>query len=112
MTNGKINTNHIYMAATNYWSPLDDNDNEDNKENYEEINTTQSPATTIKKKANKWTRQIIRQRQHKIIIDYGATSHFMSEDLNLPREGPSNKEVYLPNNAKLKTSQRTTLPKQ
>ncbi len=105
MTNGKINTNHIYMAATNYWSPLDDNDNEDDEENNKEINTTQSPAKTIKKNVNKWSRRITRQQHHNIIIDSGATSHFMSEDLNLPKEGPSNKVVYLPNNAKLKTSQ-------
>ena len=110
MTNGKINTNHIYTAATNYWSPLDDNDNEDDEENNKEINTTQSPAKTIEKKVNKWSRQITRQQHHNIIIDSGATSHFMSEDLNLPKEGPSNKVVYLPNNAKLKTSQRTKLP--
>ena len=34
----------------------------------------------------------------------------MREDLDLPTEGTSNKEVYLPNNAKLRTSRRTKLP--
>jgi hypothetical protein len=34
----------------------------------------------------------------------------MSEDLHLPTEGTSNKEVHLPNNAKLRTSRRTKLP--
>ena len=67
-----------------------------------------TPAT--EQKSNKWTRRIARRRQHRIIIDSGATSHFMSEDLDLPTEGTSNKEVYLPNNAKLRTSRRTKLP--
>ena len=67
-----------------------------------------TPAT--KQKTNKWMRWIARRRQQKIIIDSGATSHFMSEDLHLPTEGTSNKEVYLPNNAKLTTSQQTKLP--
>ena len=65
---------------------------------------------TTKQKSNKWTRQIDRRRQHKIIIDSGATSHFMIEDLHLPTEGASNKEVYLPSNAKLRTSRQTKLP--
>jgi len=34
----------------------------------------------------------------------------MTKDLNLPTERVSNKEVYLPNNAKLRTSQQTKLP--
>jgi hypothetical protein len=67
-----------------------------------------TPAT--KQKTNKWMRWIARRRQQKIIIDSGATSHFMSEDLHLPTEGTSNKEVYLPNNDKLTTSKRTKLP--
>ncbi len=69
-----------------------------------------SITTTTQQKTNKWTRQIARRREHKIIIDSGATSHFMSKELNLPTEGASNKEVYLPINTKLKTSRRTKLP--
>jgi hypothetical protein len=34
----------------------------------------------------------------------------MNKDLQLTTEGTSNKEVYLPNNAKLRTSQQTKLP--
>ncbi len=40
----------------------------------------------------------------------GATSHFMCNNLNLPNKGPSDKEVYLPDNTVLKTSIRTELP--
>ena len=45
-----------------------------------------------------------------MIIDSGATSHFMSKESNLPMEGTSNKEVYLPDNTKLRTSNKTKLP--
>lgn len=34
----------------------------------------------------------------------------IKKDLNSPMEGASNKEVYLPNNAKLKMSLQTKLP--
>ncbi len=45
-----------------------------------------------------------------MIIDSGATSHFMSKEMNLPKGDKSNKEVYLPNDTKLRTSTRTKLP--
>jgi hypothetical protein len=106
----KISTDHKYLVATNFWSPLDDDDDKEDEEEKEEINTIKSTATTTKQKSNKWTRRIARQQEHKIIIDSSATSHFISKYLNLPTEGASNKEVYLPNNAKLKTSGRTKLP--
>ena len=37
-----------------------------------------------------------RQRQTKLVIDSGATSHFIPENMNLLKKGKSNKEVYLP----------------
>jgi hypothetical protein len=51
-----------------------------------------------------------RRQEQKIIINSGATSHFISKELNLPSEGKSNKEVYLPNNTRLRTSTKTKLP--
>jgi hypothetical protein len=79
----------------NYRAPLDENNKEQQEE--EEINSIkQQPATMQKPKLNKWTRRVERRRatrrlrdQQNIIIDLGATSHFMSEDLNLPKTGPS-----------------------
>jgi len=61
-------------------------------------------------KTYKWIRRIARRRENKLIIDSGATSHFITEDFHLPMEGASNKEVFLPNNATLRTSWRTKLP--
>jgi hypothetical protein len=48
--------------------------------------------------------------QHKIIINLGATSHFISKDLNIPRTSPSQIEVFLPDNSKLQSSSKTQLP--
>ena len=45
-----------------------------------------------------------------MIINSGATSHFISEEMNLPKGNKSNKEVYLPDNTTLRTSTKTKLP--
>ena len=110
MVKSKISTDHTYLVDTNFWSPLDNNDDDKDEESKEEINMIKYTTPATKQKTNKWTRRVERRRQHRIIIDSGATSHFMSEDLHLPTEGTSNKEVHLPNNAKLRTSRRTKLP--
>ena len=103
----KINTEHTYLADTNFWSPLgNDKEDEVEEDEKEKINVIKS-ITKPKQKWNKWMRRIARRREQRIIIDSGATSHYMTEDLNLPIEGVSNKKVYLPNNAKLRTSVRT-----
>ena len=110
MVKSKISTEHTYLVDTNYWSPLNNDDDDNDEENKEEINMIKHTTTATEQKSNKWTRRLARRRQHRIIIDSGATSHFMSEDLDLQTEGTSNKEAYLPNYAKLRTSRRTKLP--
>ncbi len=113
MTN-KINTDHTYPDATKYWAPIEDN----NKEKQgKEINIIKQVNTEQNSKMNKW-KQIMERRQEKrsqntqnrIIIDLGATSHFISKDLNLPRTGPSQIEVFIPDDLKLQSSSNTQLP--
>jgi hypothetical protein len=112
----KTNTNHTYLETMNYWAPLDKNNKEEQEE--KEVNSIkQQPATMQKPKSNKWTRRVERRRatrrlrdQQNIIIDSGATSHFMSEDLNLPKTGPSQIEVFLPDGLKLQSTSKTQLP--
>jgi hypothetical protein len=57
-------------------------------------------------------RQAIRgqQNQQNIIIDLGATLHFMTEDLNLPKTGSARIKVFLPDDSKLQLSRKTQLP--
>ena len=45
-----------------------------------------------------------------MIINSGAKSHFISEDMNLPKGGKSSKQVYLPDDTTLRTSTKTKLP--
>ena len=107
----KIKQDLTYLSATNYWTPLDENEEESKEEEEEEeINMKQTTPATPEGKSNKWTRRTKRQKEHQIIINSGATSHFMSKELKLPKLGESNKSVYLPNNAKLTTSYKTQLP--
>jgi hypothetical protein len=105
----KIKQHHTYLVATNYWAPLN-NDNNKNESEEEKTNVIKSAPTTATPKTNKWTRRMARRREQKIVINSGATSYFISEELNLPSEGKSNKEVYLPNSTRLQTSTKTKLP--
>ena len=111
----KINTIITYPADTNYWTPLADIDDDEPTTTKEELNMikTQPPKPT----SNKWMRRIERHQQRKrqkeeerIIIDSGATSHFVSEKLNLPKTGPADTMVYLPDDSTLKATGTTHLP--
>jgi hypothetical protein len=55
-------------------------------------------------------RRLVRRREHKLTIDSGATSNFVCKELGLQKDGVSNKEVFLTNNSKLKTSHKIKLP--
>jgi hypothetical protein len=55
--------------------------------------------TTIIKMTRKWS-----------VINSGATSHFASEELDLPDEGQSQKTVHLPNGKTMQTTIKTSLP--
>jgi hypothetical protein len=109
----KIKVQQTNPAVTNYWAPLETIEEEDNTEE-EKINITveNTPkAQTIS--GNKWTRKLERiqnKQAHKIIIDSSATSHFISDEINLPNTGKSNKDVYLPDGLTLTTTTKTLLP--
>jgi hypothetical protein len=112
----KLNTNITYPAATNYWTPLYENDNEEEPKEEETLMIQQSLKAEQQPKSNKWTRRIkwrqIKQRQQKelnIIIDSGATSHFISKELDLPKMGTSQITVYLPDNSTLQATNKTQL---
>ncbi len=109
MTKNKINEHHTYLVATNYWTPLN-NDNDKNEEDEEKINTLDSKTAISKPKSNKWMRRLARRREHILTVDSSATSNFVCKELDLLKDGISNKEVFLPNNSKLKTSHKTKLP--
>ncbi len=92
----KIESNHTCLAATNYWTLLQSNDDETDNE-IKEANYIHKTPTNETPKSNKWERRITRKCEKQMVIDSGATSHFFSEDMDLPEEGKSNKAVHLPN---------------
>jgi hypothetical protein len=64
--------------------------------------------------SNKWKQRVERrhekrrqQKQHNIIFDSGATSHFMSEELNLLKTGTAQITVYLPDDSTLQATSKT-----
>ena len=83
MLSNKIITDNAYLAATNYWTPLltDENEEEEETEEANKINNNQTP------KSNKWERRLARRIKKRMIIDPGATSHFCSKEMDLPNEG-------------------------
>jgi hypothetical protein len=50
----KIMKHHTYLVATNYWAPLN-NDNNENESEEEKANVIKSAPTTAMPKTNKWT---------------------------------------------------------
>jgi hypothetical protein len=76
----KINTAHL--NATNYWTPLQSDENEEDEET-EEVNNIYNEQ---KSKSNKWERRLTRRIEKRMVIDSGATSHFCSEEMDLPKE--------------------------
>jgi hypothetical protein len=57
----KLKENHTDLVATNYWTPLDDKDDE-NENDEEEANMFMSTPAQAKQKSNKWIRQIARRK--------------------------------------------------
>ena len=105
ISKNKITTNHSYLTTTNYWAPL--NDEEDEIDDDEHINIITKKQSITTAKGNKWTRRMDRRRMMKLEIDSGATSNFVPEEMDLPRIEKSTKEVFLPDDTKLKATYRT-----
>jgi hypothetical protein len=104
----KIKTNHTYLATMTYWAPL--HDEEDESEQPEQINIIEANQSIANTNGNKWTHWIEKRKTMKLVIDSGTTSNFVPEEMDLPKKGKSNKEVYLPDNTKLQATYRTELP--
>jgi TfoX/Sxy family transcriptional regulator of competence genes len=113
----KLNTTITHPAVTNYWTPFTDNDDDEPTTEEESINTIKSTKQKHQPKSNKWKRRSARRHEMRqqrneesIIIDSGATSHFVTEGLNLPATGPSDLTVYLPDDSTLRATSATQLP--
>ncbi len=98
----------------NYWAPLADY-NEDDKDiinSLSEVEVQQDPQSMI----HNWVNQhisknkLFQTKASTMIVDSGATSHFMQAEEKLPNMGISAKVVSLPNGEQIKASHTTELP--
>jgi len=105
----------------NYWAPLsifeDDNDNGDVEHHiFPSIINNISDTTVLqdlRETIETWIKnnnQPFASKASTMILDSGATSHFMRLDENLPITGVSSKVVALPNAATIKATHTTNLP--
>jgi len=58
----KLSTNHTYLEDTNYWTPLN-NDDDNNTDETEEINMIKELGKEEKLKGNKWTQRRARRQE-------------------------------------------------
>ncbi len=115
----KINATSTYSLAANYWAPLDETDNEDNEEDNVEYNnniTNDDAQIDLRSTIRAWINQQMGRNKpfqripSTMVVDSGATSHFVRPEENLPITGESCKVVYLPNGTSIKATHTTTLP--
>ena len=74
----------------NYWAPL--HDEKEESEQPKQINIIETKQSIANTNGNKWTRRIERRKTMKLVIDSGATSNFVPEEMNLPQ---TKKSTYL-----------------
>ena len=118
----KVNLNHKYSNTSNYWAPLtEDDDDVDGDEDNDGDQIQATSVNTARQKdfktlLNAWYQQRLGLPARTditltaMVVDSGATSHFMRVEENLPVHGPSHKIVSLPDGSRIKASHTTELP--
>ncbi len=108
----KLATVDTYHAGANYWAPLfTDDDNDEIEEGSNASETKQHHQQMIRQFIQmKFTKQKDKTMNRTIIVDSGATSHFVQAADDLPYRGKSQKTVHLPDGYTIKTSHTATLP--
>jgi hypothetical protein len=116
----KVGHTHTYPTTANYWAPLIEEDEDDDEETClsnvinnirDDANIQQEPRSI-----QAWINQRIQRNTHRttkastMLVDSGATSHFMRAEEQLPITGISTKVVFLPNGETITASHKTELP--
>ena len=85
---GKVDNGYTYSATANYWAPLSNyNDNGNGN-----VETKKGKKTST------------------MVLDSGATLHFVNPKENLPITGKANKTVALPDGSTIAATHTTELP--
>ena len=101
----KVNQHRTYLNSSNYWAPLSTilEENEDEDEDKSSNIIEYASLTSELPNSNKVNESMV--------VDSGATSHFATETIDLPRTGEtSNKQVRLPDGNIIRGSQKAVLP--
>jgi hypothetical protein len=127
MQNSKVKAVDTYFTHANYWAPLTNNNNNDNNNNNIQkeqsksaLTTPQEHRTTVEafdKNAfcrwlNQWCNIELASKTEGMgmVLDSGATSHFVQLTENLPTKGSSNMTVILPYGKSIKATHTMDLP--
>ena len=107
--------NQTHLEFKNYWTLLYEEENEtDNKEEHQhEMNVIETTKKNNKPRNRLGGRQRsarTKQATLKLVIDSGATSHFLGEEENLPKIGETSTKIYLPDDSTLKATVKVQLP--
>ena len=98
----KLSKDRTHMNTLNYWAPLatileEENEGEEKTTPKQVSLLTYQPTTTKAKES--------------MVVDSGATSHFATEEIDLPRTGElSTKQVRLPDGNIIEGSHKAVLP--
>jgi hypothetical protein len=118
----KVENNCTYTSTANYWAPLDYNEEEDDHANvaatFEHINNIDHAAVQrdLKHMIRSWINQRVSKDKPFIrtastmVLDSGATSHFVRLEEKLPTTGTSQKVVMLPDGSSIQATHTTLLP--
>ena len=107
--------NHSHLEVKNYWTPLDKEEDKEEKEEAfpQEINKIETTMKKNKPRNRPGGRQRspkTKQANLKLVINSGATSHFIHEEENLPETGRTSTTIYLPDDLTLKATMKVHLP--
>ncbi len=108
----KIKT-HTHLEVKNSWTPLDKEEGEEEGHQLDSIHKIKETTIKSKPRNRPEGRQrsvTTKKKSLKLVIDSGATSHFICEEANLPTTGKMNTLIYLPDDTKLKATTKAQLP--
>jgi hypothetical protein len=107
--------NHTHLEVKNYWTPLNEEEDKAEEEETHKQGINKIESTTKKNKPSnrpggRQRSKKAKQTTLKLVIDSGATSHFLREEENLPETGKISTTIYLPDDSTLKATTKTQLP--
>ena len=104
----KVKQHCTYSNATNYWAPLQSEDEEDDDNQQLVVNNISDAE--VQHDLRSTTLALSNQKASTMVLDSGATSSFVRPEENLPVTGQSSKVVNLPDGSSIQATHTTMLP--